>query len=481
MSITQVETPHSYVRAGAARGDITPPIGIYHRMWGAAVHDRATSVHRPLQATVLWLEPAAGNALQARLLVALDHCILDAAEIGRIRQAVSAATELSGEQVHVALSHTHGAGFMARSRESLPGGDKIGPYLDEVAAEVALLAAEAREYATEATILYGLGSCNLAAHRDYFDTERGHYVCGFNPEGEADSTLLVARVRAQDGRTLATLVNYACHPTTLAWDNTSISPDWIGSMRELVETATNAPCLFLQGASGDLGPREGFVGDHAVADRNGRQVGYAALSTLETLSSAGTVFEYAGPVLSGTWIGTWEHRPLTELRQAEAAAWHWERLVVDLPYREDLPTREATLANRTKFEQEETAARSAGDAALARSARANVEQMTRQLARLETLPPGPAYPFAVTVGRLGDALWVMAPGELYQAFQTTVRARLAPRLVVISTITDDWQPGYLPSAAAYGKGIYQDVISALAPGCLELLIEAVVVRLELLC
>ena len=52
-----VETPQSRCRAAAARCDITPPVGIYHRMWGAALHDRATGVHRPLEATLLWLEP----------------------------------------------------------------------------------------------------------------------------------------------------------------------------------------------------------------------------------------------------------------------------------------------------------------------------------------------------------------------------------------------------------------------------------------
>ena len=41
--------------------------------------------------------------------------------------------------------------------------------------------------------------------------------------------------------------------------------------------------MFLQGASGDTGPRDGFVGDTEVADRNGRQLGYAALSALESI------------------------------------------------------------------------------------------------------------------------------------------------------------------------------------------------------
>src|SRR6202011_2606069 len=133
-------------------------------------------------------------------------------------------------------------------------------------------------------------SCKLAAHRDYWDADLKQYVCGYNPAGPADDTVVVARITAASGGTIATVVNYACHPTTLAWDNTSISPDYVGAMREVIEQATGSPCVFLQGASGDLGPREGFVGDWNVADRNGRQLGYAVLSALEALPSPGTRF-----------------------------------------------------------------------------------------------------------------------------------------------------------------------------------------------
>jgi hypothetical protein len=33
-------------RAGLSRCDITPPVGIYHRMWGAATHDRSTGLRQ---------------------------------------------------------------------------------------------------------------------------------------------------------------------------------------------------------------------------------------------------------------------------------------------------------------------------------------------------------------------------------------------------------------------------------------------------
>src|SRR5688572_10574489 len=145
-----IEFPQSYVRAGVARGDITPPVGIYHRMWGAATHDRATGVHRPLAATALWLAPPTGNDGDSRLIVALDHCLLDRDEMQKIRSGAAEATGITADQVHVALSHTHGAGFMSRSRAELPGGELIGPYLDFVAEEVTLLAVEAKEHALPA-------------------------------------------------------------------------------------------------------------------------------------------------------------------------------------------------------------------------------------------------------------------------------------------------------------------------------------------
>ena len=60
-----LDFPQSRCQAAAGQIDITPPIGIYHRMWGAAKHDRAASVHRPLNATMLWLAPRNGIQVQS--------------------------------------------------------------------------------------------------------------------------------------------------------------------------------------------------------------------------------------------------------------------------------------------------------------------------------------------------------------------------------------------------------------------------------
>ena len=38
---------------GVAREDVTPPVGIYARSWGAALHDTAEGIHRPLFLTAI--------------------------------------------------------------------------------------------------------------------------------------------------------------------------------------------------------------------------------------------------------------------------------------------------------------------------------------------------------------------------------------------------------------------------------------------
>jgi hypothetical protein len=475
-----ITSPQSRCRFGIARCDITPPVGIYHRMWGAAAHDRATGVHRPLTATAICfqaLNDAAVEGDDEQVLVALDHCLLWAGELHSLTAHVCQAAKLDPRRLVVTFSHTHAAGLMGLERESLPGGELIRPYLDDLARKVARLVIEARRNAAPATLTYGVGRCELAAHRDMWDEESRQFVCGFNPAGKADDTVLVVRATADDGRLLATIVNYACHPTTLAWDNTLISPDYPGAMREVVEHAMAAPCVFLQGASGELGPREGFVGDTAVADRNGRQLGYAALTAIEALPPPSTQFEYTGPVVSGATIGTWAHRPLSEAESAANSRWRQRRWTITLRYRPGLPTREATLAERREWQEREAAARSAGDTAGATEARSMIERMDRRLVRLAGIT-GEAFDFPIVMWQIGRAIWVAVEGEPYSLLQTELRSRFPDTPLVVCVLAGGARPAYLPPRGLYDTGIYQETIAVLAPGALEAIIEAVAEQIE---
>lgn len=476
----RIEFPQSRCLAAVARLDITPPVGIYHRMWGAATHDRSTGIHRPLTATVLVMQPELGTADSPPVVfVAIDHCLFWHREMNELLNRVSKSCGVSSDQIIVFFSHTHAAGLMGYERGDLPGGELIPQYLTDLADTIAGGITDAMSEMQPAILTYGTGQCRLATNRDFQDPTSGRFVCGFNPDGQADDTVGAVRITsAVDHATMATVVNYACHPTTLAWDNTLISPDYPGAMRDLVETATDAPCFFIQGASGDIGPRHGFVGDPAVADQNGRELGYAALAALENLPPVDSQMKYQGPVISGATIGTWDYETTSDEQKQQALGWRENRAEITLHYREDLPRREELEREALAWKAKEEVANTAGDAATAREARAMIERMTRRLVRVAHLDDSPTYSYPIRLWKLGHAVWIALNGEHYNVLQRNLRKRFPETPLIIGTLANGSDVWYLPDADSYGKGLYQEDASILAKGSLEQLEAALIDHIE---
>jgi hypothetical protein len=452
-------------------------------MWGAATHDRSQGVSLPLRQTTLVLSPSdnAKAAGTVHAFVAVDHCLLWTREMRSLLEQIEKTTGLSQDQVTVLFSHTHAAGLMGLERTECDGGDLIEPYLQTLADEIARSIQIAVTRMQTSTIVYGVGKCDLARNRDYLDPQTNSHVCGYNPHASADDTLVVARVQAETAsQPLAILVNYACHPTTLAWENRLISPDYIGGLREVVERETQAPLFFIQGASGDVGPREGYVGDANVARRNGRQLGFAAISALETLPCPGTSFEYAGPVVSGATLGTWRWTPMNDARRAAAAIWSEQQPGLNLAYRADLPNKQALLAERQRWQDSEQLAIDENDRDTARDARAMAERMTRRLTRVELLPEGSHFPYQYQVWRIGDAVWIALNGEHYNVLQRDLRKQFPNTLLIIGTLANGSEVWYLPDHASFGKGLYQEDASILAQGSLEQLRDHIIDTVTLL-
>jgi hypothetical protein len=478
MNTRRITTPTSHLRFGHGRADITPPVGIYHRMWGAARHDRATGVHRPLLVDALAFAPEAGEGNGAPVLrLHLDLVGLMREQYADLIDMVSRATGLPSKNVTAAFSHSHSAAYLAPNRIALPGGELILPFLSTVFERATTAAREALDGLAPAIATYGTGRCAMNANRDAWDEQRNRYVCGFNPGASADDAVTVARLTSPTGELLATVVNYGCHPTSLAWENTLLSPDYPGAMRETVERDTDAPCVFALGACGDLGPRRGFAGDPAVADRNGRELAYAALATLTAMGPAGADFVYQGPVVSGATLGCWGDTPLTDEQRANAARFSFGSYETELELKE-LPSPETLRAEIERWEAEQQAADAAGDAASARDCGALAERSRRWLGRVADLGGRSHYPMPFSVLRTGDAIWVTCAGEPYSVLQTELRRRFPDYAVLLSPLAGAMEIAYLLPREAYGKGLYQEEPSILAPGCLEALIEAICARIN---
>ena len=474
MSTRNVFTPTSRVRFGMARVDITPPVGIYHRLWGAARHERATGIHRPLYCDVMVFAPIDGSG-RPWLRAQLDLCGLVHEQHEQLARALCEAADVPRENVVITFSHTHSSGWFVPDRFALPGGELIAPYLAKLPSRLKDACTRALASMRDVDITYAYGHCAMAANRDYWDDEFGAYTCGFNPDKPSEDVVLVARVTDRNGRMVATVVNYSCHPTSLAWENSLISPDFVGGLREVVEANTGVGCVFLQAPCGDQAPRDGYVGGTAVADRNGRQLGYAALSVLESMGPPAADFVYEGPVISGATLGVWRYVSFSAARQSEAARFAGGAYTVEIPLKERPDPRSiAEEFESWLAKQQDAGAR--GETKAARDYGARAERAKRWLARLQEIPPGDSYIAHFTVHRMGDAFWITTGGEPYSLIQRELRQRFPRFAMMVSPLSGDFQVAYMLPRELYGKGLYQEEPSIAGPGCLETMIEAVAGR-----
>ena len=440
-------------RMGMARADITPPPGINNRVWGAALHETADGVHMPLTATALVILPESGPK---RVIISADLCWIGSNDDWLdYRLAIAEAAGISGqiERVLLSMAHTHAAPPLDRSRVHLPGGDLIAPYMAAVREALCAATKQAVANATEAQLTMDVGSCRLAKNRDLLLDDERHFACGFNPHGIADDTLVVGRITDRvTGRVMGTLVNYACHPTTLAWENKLISPDFVGTMRTTVEAATrNAPCLFLQGASGELSAQDGHQGDVAVAERQGRQLGYAVLSTLEGMIPAEKQLDYGGIKESGAKLAYWRHGPLDESAHMREVITH------DMPFAMPIKRDWPTLAEFETLHAET-------------EDRVLKERYFRRIGSRKRVGDGAHFDTRFAYWRLGDLIITTTPTEMYSDYQMRLREAFPDHKIIVCNLVNG-SSGYVVPAALYDSDLYQADLTPFAEDSLTASIE----------
>ena len=266
----------------------------------------------------------------------------------------------------------------------------------------------------------------------------------------ADTTLMVGRVTADaDGKVLATLVNYACHPVSLGGGNTSVSPDYVGSMRELLEAHSGgAPCLFLHGPSGNQTPRDSYSDDPAVADRNGEILGFAALSVLQALLPPARRLEFARIERSGAELAVWERRPYAVDGALQPAV---RRLKMPSKAQELPADVDARLRDET-------------DPAI-RTRLTRLKQYHQNF--LEGLGQG----FPVWGMRMGRCVLIGTPAEPFSDLQVELRKRF-PQLAIVVANHTNGSFNYLPPRQYFGNGAYEQDCTDYGAGALETVIEA---------
>jgi len=438
-------------RVGLARWDITPPPDAEVRNWGAADFGRAEGIHRPLAGTVLALRETEESAPLVLASLNLGWWRRQG-DLDWLGEAVRSEHALPPSHFILHLTHTHaGPSLMLLGEE---GPTDYARFLREGLLE-AVRAALAG--ARPSALHWRQGRCGLAANRDLPDPDNpSRYLVGWNPDAPADDALLVGDIRGDDGERRGTIVNYACHPTTLGWKNRLISPDYVGALQETVEAQTGgAPCLFLLGACGELAPPEQYSGDADLADRHGREIGFAALSVLQGMGEPATELAYARAAESGAPLALWERRPRSLPANLEAG-----RADVALDLKTDLPSETEILA---ALERETDPPRRV--------------RLERKLHVRRQFDDSGKSREAIWYWRIGDTLLAASPFEAYSDLQTGLRAAFPGRPVLVANICNGHK-GYLPPADLYGQDRYAVWQTPFAQGSLETVSHALATQLH---
>jgi len=284
--------------------------------------------------------------------------------------------------------------------------------------------------------------------------------------GFSDHEVGVIRIDAADGQPIAVLVNYAAHPTILAWDNRLISPDYPGTLRRTVENITGATCLFLQGAAGDQDTLRDYSCKVDDARWIGKQIGIEAARVAELIETRPSRLAIDRFVESSWTMGVAERVP--DGQPDGTVRCVTQRLELPIWQREP-PTAEE-IAHLETLKRNLTALRE-------RAAPPDEIREANRLARRATLDlfvarrrsQGDTLPIEIQAIRIGACALVGIPVEPFAAIGAQVKA-LSP---FANTFFSGYTNGvemYMPTADAYPEG-YEVWMTPFAPEAAGLTVE----------
>jgi hypothetical protein len=432
---------------------LTPPVGI--PLSGFVGRGPATDVHDDLSATALVLAGGSrgtGPGDPRFAIVALDLIgLYSEGLVAALKDSITAATGIPGEQVFLACSHTHYGPVVAESGD-MPGGHsaQAAAYRARLAVAVAECVSAADAARVPVSVSAGGETIRLGVNRR-LPTPDGKIALAPNPDGHVDPDLSIVRFDAvapqspvpqerpaSDVTTVATVVSYACHPSSLESSVRSISADFPGVLRAELERRIGGRALFLQGAAGDIDPPDKRPDWSRLA-----RIG-ATLADAAVRASTGSRPVRSTPVLSRRARVAVPRRGAASVEAAEADLASWEDALAASDRRD---------AARWWVELKIGEARAVVDAL--RKGRS------------------PTIDADIAALRIGDVALAFVPAELFSELGVMIKERSPAARTIVVGYTDGalW---YVPTRAAFAEGGYEVVDACrVAPGAGEFLVDRV--------
>ena len=239
--------------AGVARKVINPMLGIKKigmRLFG----DPIQAIESDLTATAIVI----ANSSAKVALIACDLCGIPASVVSEVRQRISAAIDIPTSHVLVNESHTHSCPAFPTYTRDIPEQIRLKQrYKDSFMDWVVEAATNANQQLQPVRIGAGWGEARIGIYRRETGPD-GRDVLGEVPDAPTDPAVGVIRVDDLDGRPVATLFSYGCHPVTIGPRSMVASSDFPGAAREVIEHVLGGMAIFFQACGGNINPIGGI-------------------------------------------------------------------------------------------------------------------------------------------------------------------------------------------------------------------------------
>ncbi|MBX3255133.1 MAG: neutral/alkaline non-lysosomal ceramidase N-terminal domain-containing protein [Chitinophagaceae bacterium] len=246
------------LEAGAAEMKINPPEGSY--LAGYQQNRKSTGVHDDLFAKAVVI----ANAQNSIAIVTIDCIGLPYPLVQKIRDEVEERiprADFNADHVVVSSTHTHsGPDVIGIWGEDMTQSGTDSAYINQLVSSAA-----------EAIVKAWKGKQRVIAR--YAVTSFGQgWVENISDSAEVDRDLTVLQFVNSKGKNIASLTNFACHPTFLDKENTLVSADFPSGLYKQLKTKLGGVNLFLQGAIGGWVQPEHVSRSFEDAEKKGREL-----------------------------------------------------------------------------------------------------------------------------------------------------------------------------------------------------------------
>ena len=407
------------IYCGAARRCVTPPLGL--NIPQCMSPNLATGVKDELYTHAIALE-AAGKTV---VLISVDTSGLGTAFSRRVREALQQEIGTDPRAVMVSAIHIHTGG--PQLMDVFWGQGEDAAVTELFLKETVAAAVEAYHTRVPVTAHYGEGrEERFSFCRNYLLTDgsirmnpgRGRAADIVKPVSEIDYTLSTLRFDDANGKPVAEIVNFACHPDTVG--GKEYCADYPGALRRRLREVYGEAhtVLFLNGFSGNVNHVDArrFVDpDFRYPKDHYRIMGEALAEGVLALHRSGLRPQAALDVAFAT------RRFRAPRRQ---------------PGEAEIAKAKATLADESKSKVD--------------------KRLAEELLRLAAHPKRSEL-VEIQVIRIGDLFVVGFPGEPFADIGLRLRERVAPRTLILSELANN-ELGYFATEPAFSAGVYEAVL-----------------------